>query len=174
MKKKIDNLRSKNGFLLAEETLKIIIAVICILFLAYLLFSLYSSRRSSIKIQQAEGSLLELLGAIQDGNDKVIINNPTDWFIHSWPKSYSKKLFNWVTLKWESIEQTNVIPLTCETMGWESCLCICKKETHDSCESDGICLSLVDGFKIKNSIEITPPSIELLINQTSKLIQKRG
>ena len=48
---RIKKLKNKKGFLLAEETLKIILAVIAIGFLAYLLFSIYKSGSDSKNLE---------------------------------------------------------------------------------------------------------------------------
>ena len=50
--------KNKRGFLLAEETLKIIIAVICIVFLVYILVAVYNSHSADKKIEQAKEVLL--------------------------------------------------------------------------------------------------------------------
>jgi len=55
---------NKRGFLLGEETLKIIIAIIAISFLVYLLFSLYSANRTSKDLELAKSSLNHLIEEI--------------------------------------------------------------------------------------------------------------
>src|SRR3989338_4460161 len=54
----------KRGFLLAEETLKIIIAVISIGFLIYFLAALYFASRDAEKLEQAGASLEFLINDI--------------------------------------------------------------------------------------------------------------
>ena len=49
--------QDKKGFFLAEETLKIVIAVIVIIFLIYFLASLYFSGKDSEELKFAEDSL---------------------------------------------------------------------------------------------------------------------
>ncbi len=122
----------KRGFLLAEETLKIILAVISIGFLAYLLFSIYSVRRESRDLELAKSSLEHLIKEIDVGATEVDIYNPADswWYVVSWPIIGEK-------------------PLYCENIGWEKCLCICKFSTAQMvspsklsslCDNKGVCM----------------------------------
>jgi hypothetical protein len=76
-------MRNKRGFLLAEETLKLVIAVIAIGFLVYFLISLYFSAKSSKELEQAEASLNFLIEQAKEGSEKVDIYNPKDWWIVS-------------------------------------------------------------------------------------------
>ena len=74
---------NRRGFLLAEETLKIIIAVIAIGFLAYFLVSLYFSAQASKELEQAEESLNFILSEAAAGRANVDIYNPKNWWILS-------------------------------------------------------------------------------------------
>lgn len=101
---------NKKGFLLAEETLKIIIAVIAIGFLVYFLVSLYNSNKNSKELEQAESSLDFLIQEIDNEVAKVEIYNPQKWEIVSWSAA-------------------EVIPNSCSNLGWQKCICIFKGET---------------------------------------------
>ncbi len=74
-------MKNKKGFLLAEETLKMIIAVISIGILAYLLFSLYNAEGSSQDEQFAEATLERLITEILNGAEEVAVYNPEDWIL---------------------------------------------------------------------------------------------
>ena len=76
-------IKNKKGLLLAEETLKIIIAVIAIGFLGYLLVSLYFSAKTSKELEQAESSLNFLLSETQSGSVTIDIYNPKNWWLIS-------------------------------------------------------------------------------------------
>ena len=96
----------KKGFLLAEETLKIILAVIAIGFLAYFLFSLYNTNKTAKELELAEESLDFLVQEINAQRAEVDIYNPNGWIISSW--------------------SSGQLPQTCSNLGWNSCICICK------------------------------------------------
>ena len=74
---------NKKGFLLAEETLKIVLAVIAIGLLAYLLASLYFNATTSQKLKQAEETLPFIMNEIKAGRESIDVYNPKDWWILS-------------------------------------------------------------------------------------------
>jgi hypothetical protein len=86
--------KNKRGFLLAEETLKIIVAVVCIIFLVYILVAVYNSNSADKKIEQAkevflggEGGVPGIEGIISslgegESQTKDIIN-PQGWHLYS-------------------------------------------------------------------------------------------
>ncbi len=117
--------KTKKGFFLAEETLKIVIAVIVIVFLIYFVASLYFSAKDTENLKFAEQSLKYLTDQIGLKTAEIQIYNPTGWSILSWPFE-------------------NKLPLSCSNLGWEKCLCICKKPLLannanylDNCEQTG-------------------------------------
>ena len=156
----------KKGFLLAEETLKIILAVIAIGFLAYLLFSLYNANKTAKDLELAKESLDFLVQEINAQRAEVKIYNPEGWVIYSWPNTYTKGILLWQTTK-------EGIPLSCSNLGWSSCICICKKDTPDKCDSKGICLDNPLGFSLGDSIKIQDPPINLAIDYKNKIIFKK-
>lgn len=157
----------KKGFLLAEETLKIILAVIAIGFLAFLLFSLYNTNKTAKDLELAEESLDFLVQEINAQRAEADIYNPKKWMIYSWPNTYTKGI-----LLWKTTEEG--MPMSCFNLGWSSCICICKKDTPDKCDSAGICLDNPQGFSFEDSIKIKDPlPITLLINYQNKIISKR-
>jgi hypothetical protein len=128
MKKRKNN---KKGFLLANETLKIIIAVICISFLVYLLSMIYLSKTGTQKRADAEKSLErieEIINSLDVGeSERQGIGNPKAWHIFSFT--------------------TQKKPNSC--VG-ENCLCICKKvfdignfdRQIKECDSSGACMGI--------------------------------
>lgn len=174
----------KKGFLLAEETLKIIIAVICISFLVYLLVSLYMSNKNK-DLEFAKQSLGHLVKGLSLGNSYVEIYNPYGWGIVSFS---SPNLLE------------SQIPKTCIENRWKDCICICKesreeldfRDTLPTGESD-IRLSRsriwLDGCNNKNGavcrenifsvvgsegnyVEITNPPVVLEIDYENKIIRR--
>lgn len=156
----------KKGFLLAEETLKIILAVIAIGFLAFLLFSLYNANKTAKDLELAKESLDFLVQEINAQRAEVEIYNPKGWEIYSWPNTYTKGI-----LLWKTTEEG--MPLSCSNLGWDSCICICKKDTPDKCDSKGICLNNPLDFSVEDSIKIKDPPITLSIDYSNKIISKK-
>ena len=157
----------KKGFLLAEETLKIILAVIAIGFLAYLLFSLYNANKDAKDLELAKESLDHLIQEINVQRAEVQIYNPKKWEIYSWPNTYIKGILFWKTTE-------EGMPMSCLNLGWNNCICICKKITPDKCDSKGVCLNNPDRFTVEDSIEIKDPPITLLIDyDDNKKISQR-
>lgn len=162
----------KKGFLLAEETLKIILAVIAIGFLAYFLFSLYSVGKDSQNLEYAESSLNLLVDGISKPRPEVEIPNPREWMISSWPNTYLTG-FRPFGINTPFTGTKEGIPQSCLNLGWSSCICICKKATPDKCDSKGICLDNPQGFSFEDSIKIKNPPITLLIDYQNKIISKK-
>jgi hypothetical protein len=155
---------NKKGFLLGEETLKIVLSVIAIGFLVFFLVSLYYSYSSDKDLKLAESSLEYLIDEINLGREEVEIYNPKGWGIISF--------------------QSGSFPEECLSAGWESCICICNqpagavKTYITSCNGGGTCLE--NDFAIKgesilelpNVIEINSPLI-LTINHEGKEVNKK-
>jgi len=156
---------NKKGFLLAEETLKIIIAVVCISFLAYLLFSVYMKNKTGEKLEFAKASLDYLVKEMSARNPEVVIYNPEGWSLSSWPYE-------------------NQRPDSCINLGWEACICICEepiinsnKNYLDNCNAESVCFNNPENFKVmfngnsQNPIDIENPPIKLTIDYNSKIIK---
>tara|TARA_Y100000034_G_scaffold9241_1_gene9962 strand:+ start:115 stop:615 length:501 start_codon:yes stop_codon:yes gene_type:complete len=156
-------MKNKKGFLLAEETLKIILAVISIGFLVYFLTALYFANQNSEKLEQAKASLEHLIEGINSEIGEVEIYNPISSLIP--PES-------WILISFPLNE--NIFPDKCNE---KECLCICDKGTLTSkndglakdCDSIGICME--SNFKIKDEkIKIENPPLILQINYGDKII----
>ena len=153
----------KNGNLLPEETLKIIIAVIGIGFLIFLLTSLYFSLAGTQSAKYAEASLNNLiLKEVQrvDGGGEynppgIFIPNPSGWSIFSFTGENKKPNF----------------------CSGENCICICKNIMIDlfnrqikECDSNGVCavISNIEGF---SKIEIEKSGIWISIQKINENIK---
>ena len=146
----------KRGMLLAEETLKIIIALICLTFLVYFLTMLYFNSLNEKKIEQANQelagssesfkSIIENLGEGETKNKKL--TSPSGWFLFSF---------------------TNEKPNSC---AGQSCICICDEayfyqNQAEVCTKKGACLPNKDITEF-NQIEIDPNrNIDVSISKTN-------
>ncbi len=156
--------KDKRGFLLAEETLKIVLAVIVIGFLVYLLASLYFSNQEARELKFADSSAKRLTEDLNLKNPEAQIFNPEGWAITSWKKGN--------------------MPLSCSNLNWEICICLCKKQSDffglikntafDNCNKKSSCLEYSKEIFIKEgSIFIENPPITLEINYGDKITISR-
>jgi hypothetical protein len=155
---------NRRGFLLAEETLKIILAVIAILFLIYFLFMLYFSSVHAAKLKQAESILKSSSESIGVAIERVRttgiaepkqIPDPNGWYV-----------FGFVS---------GIKPNAC---AGKNCLCICenvwkfnpvkfwKGEDERQAQecSDGVTCLVVEDLKNSLEKEITTNTIKLDIS----------
>jgi len=155
---------NKRGFLLAEETLKIILAAIAILFLVYFLFALYFSSISAEKLRQAESILKASLEKSikitiervrsSGTSESISVPNPTGWYVFGFisdPKPNSCTGKNCICI--------------CENVGkivfnfWKS-----EEERQvQECGEKGACL-VVEDLKNSFSKEIGKNTLDLMIN----------
>ena len=154
---------NRKGFLLGEETLKIIIAIICILVLVYFLISLYMANKGNKELEQAKASLEHLVSEINSGREQVEIYNPDGWYISSFPQTI----------------EGGILPDYCSGRRWENCICICgvdikKKAGKEKCDNLGTCLEneFIMGGGLSRNIMIEPPLI-LSIDYENKIISKK-
>jgi hypothetical protein len=152
--------KNKKGFLLAEETVKIIVAVICVLFLAYILIAIYNSHTSSAQIQQAKDVLSRtdtIISALKEGEtEKQDVPNPSGWHIYSFVSEDR--------------------PNSCLN---ENCLCICDTSLikiltsqAKKCDKDGACIVVSNLAMDKIDLKITGADPLLFIGvkkQNSKI-----
>ncbi|MEK6840884.1 MAG: hypothetical protein AABX79_02935 [Nanoarchaeota archaeon] len=172
-------MKNKKGFLLAEETLKLVVAVIALGFLVYLLVALYLSTNKSQELEQAKSSLNFLVSEINSGKERVDIYNPKGWWIGAWPHNFKAT----DPLNPNKIERR--LPGSCSNLGWENCICICEEDNADSCDKKWVCLDNAQKFETvgelrllpggtevfqEESIQIKNPPITLNIDQTNKKI----
>lgn len=128
---------NKRGMLLAEETLKMIIAVIAIGFLIFFLTSLYFTNINEKKQKQAEATLervSEIIESAENGEVRAI--NPGGWYLFSFTE----------------LEKPN-------SCAGKSCLCICDNVVDifdrqiKECSDDGRCL-IIENLETFEEIEI--------------------
>ena len=156
---------NKKGLLLASETLKIVIAVICIGFLIYFLTSLYFANVKSKNFEKAEASsdLISVeIGRINEGGEfreeGLNIPGPSGWYLWSFVKDR---------------------PNSC--LG-QNCLCVCDDVSIDTlfglidsrqiaeCEEDGICVT-ISNLKEFSEIKIQKDGTFVLIKEVEDLIE---
>jgi len=77
---------NRRGFLLGEETLKVVLAVICIIFLIYVLASLYYGGFGDEDLKLAKASVKHLADELNAGATEIEIYNPEDWVILNLPQ----------------------------------------------------------------------------------------
>ncbi|MBU2053230.1 MAG: hypothetical protein KJ721_03230 [Nanoarchaeota archaeon] len=145
-------MKNRRGFLLAEEILKIVIALITISFLIYFLVSLYASYSTNKKLELAKASLEHLISEAEAGATEVEIYNPLGWWLYSWV-AYD-------------------LPNSCSNLGWVKCLCACPEKSRkgpiEECSSYGVCLQ--SKFELVEDVQIKKPSVKLKI-QDGKITQ---
>lgn len=148
---------NKKGFLLASETLKIVIAVICIAFLIYFLVNLYFSNANTEKITEAQNNLDridDIVLSLEEGESTMQdIVNPEGWHLFSF------------------IEDEK--PNSC---AGQNCLCICSnsliQKQEKKCDEDGVCL-IVSDLVSDIDIKINGPNdlnVLLIKNQGGKIL----
>ena len=157
-------MKNKKG-LLPKATLRMVIAVICILFLVSFLVSLYYSYSRNKDLEQAEASLEHLIEQINSqstGMRDVEIYNPQGWGITSYGEGEK-------------------IPDFCLNLGWKNCVCICgplgggsfgtAKMACLAVDEKGIVCRENDYSVFFGSINIEPP-LTLTIDYETKTISK--
>lgn len=117
-------LKNRKAMMLAEETLKTVIAVIVIVFLVYFLVNLYFANVDENKQKQAEATLERISEIVESsGNGEVMAITPKEWHLFSFTGG--------------------IKPNSCTG---KSCLCICDNvvDVFDrqvkECSDDGRCL----------------------------------
>lgn len=162
---------NKKGFLLGEETVKIVVAVICIIFLIFLLVSVYYAVTGGQKSKEAAASLnganglAKYVESINAGAvpraDGFPVPNPVGWYIFSFVGENKK-------------------PNLCTG---KNCLCICKKvlvnpfNIFDNrqiqlCDDNGAC-AVVENLMEFNKIGIDRKITWLLIEKINGQIEIR-
>jgi len=143
---------SKKGMLLANEVVKLVIALIGISLLIYLLFSIYYTSSQDQKLNEAKdtiGRMKDIISRINSGavsNEKITDISPPSWYLFSFIGTEKK-------------------PNSC---AGENCLCICDKVIYDNtlwfknrqlneCDSSGVCV-VVKNLSKFNEFEINDPS----------------
>lgn len=151
---------NKKGFLLGEEGIKLILAVIAILFLIAFIVFLYNTFSKNEDLDEAKASLEYLVAQIDSGSFQAEVFNPVSWgFV-----SYSSE---------------ENMPKFCSSLGWEKCVCMCKvggnvHTAHLAClvtNKDITCLENDFTVNPVEGIIVAEPPLTLSINQGEGVIQ---
>ena len=151
-------INNRKGFLLAEETLKMVIALICIMFLVYFLGALYFNSKADKDLNLAKASLDNLIKQADSFGSEggtVEIYNPGP----AWDKGIEVGVWYVVSFK------TGNLPNLCSNKGWEKCICICKGDESKDCDTsnEGYCVK--SDYTVSNPIGIKNPlPVKLNIN----------
>jgi len=149
----------KKGFLLAEETLKIILAVIAIGFLAFFLTSLYFNSINNQKLKQAQTSIERISDVINNLQVEIedVDITPPGWHLFSFVGEEK--------------------PNSCSG---ENCLCICNNvflglgSQTEKCAEKGVC-EIVENLQGFEDIEIKTPlsTIEVIKSENEIIIREK-
>jgi len=138
--------------ILMPETLKIIIAVMCLLLLAYLsinLYGVFAGDRELEKVKNYANELEEIIEGIKEGeSDELMILGLNDWAITGWP--FDPGIFS-----------GEKMPEECIRNKWNKCICFCgnwdswdnsysverfnRGEYKNLCDEKGVCFD-TSGF----------------------------
>lgn len=157
-------MKNNKGFLLVSETLKIIIAVICIGFLIYFLVHLYFANQEPKNLEFAKDSLNHLVEGINAKSSEIEIYNPQRWIIVSWPHDITTGGFLGLGTKREE-----GMPKSCSNLGWNNCICICPKDKPDNCDENGVCFE--SEFTTEDIIKIKNVPLILIVDYDNKKIK---
>jgi hypothetical protein len=169
----IRRIKNKRGFLLASQVVKIVIAVICIVFLVYLLASIYFNKINSQK--KAEGTaFLERLGdqirAVHGGIPPTAekdFPNPKGWYLISFTDA--------------TRENKDTKPKQCASV---KCLCVCdrvwkyawnsawasrRERQVAKCDKSGTCIRTPELKNYEDEVAIeSQPGVYITIKKTQE------
>jgi len=150
-------MKNKKGFLLTEETLKIVIAVIGIALLIYLLTAIYMNSAGEKKQREATETIEKISEAIKsiEDSEKII---------------YGVQPFKWYLFSFVEDEKPN-------SCTGENCLCICRKVVANlfsrqakECGKNGACL-VVQNLNKFEKIKIEKDLTNIGIDEANGQIQ---
>jgi len=162
---------NRKGDWFVEEVAKIIVAIILLLLLGYLAFTLYESITQKSQLEQARvhlDNIANIIKELKDGDSQsYLVSSPKDWFliyIHN--------------------SNTQGVPAQCVLNG---CLCFCinKKQyfsdtSGDSvyCEKNNICkvikeANITESAEISNGIQIAPSLVYFSKSDNKLLISSK-
>jgi len=135
----------KKGFLLGENTIKMIIAVLCILILAFLLSSLYNIFTEKKNLEKAGASLGIIVNQIRKASavgESGVLLDPRGWVL-------------------AAFSANTLSPGLCEN---KNCICICdtpsffQSSLAARCNSAGVCTALNELVILKENGKIDADS----------------
>lgn len=103
---------NKKGNLLSEETLKIIVALVCIILLVSLLSGIYNNYTKNKQLEMAKSTLSQFKESASLKHESFDAFNPVS-------STFSK----FYLVSWNEGIQ---LPNNCANVGWVSCVCICR------------------------------------------------
>lgn len=155
-------MNDKKGFLLGEFSLKTIIAVICVLFLAFLLASIYGTFSGKTKEEHARADLKKISEMI----NAVIASKKPENFIFTEPKGWIIKFFS-----------QGEGPTSCLN---NACVCLCEKKSWfswnsqvEKCYKADICSSVPGNFLMREDVEITGSTEVILEIQDGRVLLRK-
>jgi len=107
-------MNKKGGFLLGEETIKIIITVLCFLVLIGILYALYGNFTQDQNVEFAKRTLNYIEKEMNAKSKKIEILNPGPDF---WAKPFAGY--------WGLVSLSGDVPNFCKEKSWTKCLCFC-------------------------------------------------
>jgi len=157
---------NKKGFFLAEETLKIILAVICIGFLIFVLGKAYYSYNFDKDFQQAKDTLKYVekeVNLMKGGEQReLMIYSPSS---EEKIRNKVKVVDYWILVSFGGQEK----PPSC---AGKDCLCMCKNvwvgNLKDKCEKEGICAVFSNKNLPVSQVDLLDLPMTLLIKQDDK------
>ncbi len=160
-------IHQKKGFLLAEETLKMVVAVIAITFLIYFLVSFYFGRVNEIEFEKAKRNLIDSGESIKKTMENLGENEKREFVLDSPDK--------WLLLSFTS----ELKPNSC---AGKNCLCICEKSVirkqAEVCDkpNEGICAVVENLRQGDASIQIKTSLTKISISKINNeiIIQKKN
>lgn len=163
---------NKNGFFLAEETLKIVVAVICISFLIFILGKMYYSYSVDEEKQQAKDTLAHIekeINSMKEGDVReIMVYSPRYSIVR-------EQIDYWIFMGFDKANR----PKYCVEKRWEGCLCVCKNiwvealnGYEEKCE---ICASSDSTGLSKIRVDFKELPLALSVKKMdNQLIVKRG
>lgn len=169
---------NKRGFFLAEETMKIILAVICLGFLLFVLGKMYYSYTLDKEVQQAKDTLARVEKEINsmkgDDERKIVIYGPV---LKEKLINFLKQVDWWMLVSFSSGDK----PKFCTEKEWNNCLCICKnslfegvpvagKSTKEKCDETDLCVYFSGKTLSPKSIDLKSLPITIPVTQSGNAI----
>lgn len=156
-----------DGTWFMEESMKTLLAVICIGFLIFILGKMAYTYFNDKELEQAKDSLSKIEKDISNMNDgeslEAVIYSPSPGVIAgTWDY--------WVLIGFDG----GALPKPCSSKGWKTCLCMCKNSWMgnyaEKCLDVGTCVSPGGKSVSSGKVEISKVPIFILVKQEKGII----
>tara|TARA_Y100000310_G_scaffold223934_1_gene225806 strand:+ start:810 stop:1391 length:582 start_codon:yes stop_codon:yes gene_type:complete len=138
------------GLLLATVTVKVIIALIGIVFLIVLGWKLVGIVTDNQDLKTAQihmeaiEEIIKALEVSEGGEREYVLLNPGGWFLESWPSDSFRQRLGGVPSNYGE----NEMPVECGRNGWNRCLCLCEggsklPDILRDCNKLSVCIELI-------------------------------